>query len=197
MDDRWAVWQAELNRLTPFAQEWREGNTEDFIRSVLNIAAKKREQRDAILALAAEIADLHLNYRQLLAFFDLEAATESWAASACGAADVERVLAAMTEWRGYLVKYGPKFPPDRTGTSTLAAMQECMREAQEAAERIRPCIDILHRAFGSAAGPAPEPEKSAAISAPAAEELTEATRAPEEEPVIAADAPAPGEETCA
>lgn len=150
MDDRWTSWQAEVNRLTPFANEWEEGRVEDFIRNVLNMAAKKREQRDAILALAAEIKDLHVRYKQLLAFFNLERATASWAASACAAADVDRVLAALDEWRGLLMRYGPRFPPPEAETSSFAAMDACMREAQAAADAIRPCLDVLSSALGSA-----------------------------------------------
>lgn len=160
MADMWSVWQSDLERLTPFAEEWREGRVEDFVRNLLNRAAKKRIQRDALLALVGDVSDLHARYKHLLAFFDLERACQSWSAENCGASDVEPVLAALTEWRAQLLKHSANFPPSADETSTLAAMRTYVQEAQAAAATIRPCFTVLDAAL-SGAGNTPAPESQA------------------------------------
>ena len=43
MANRWSVWRAELERISPFSADWNEGEPEDFIRVLEEIAARKRE----------------------------------------------------------------------------------------------------------------------------------------------------------
>lgn len=162
MADLWSAWQSEVERLTPFAEEWNEGRVEDFIRNLLNCAAKKRQQRDRLLELMEEVRGLHARCRRMLAFFDFERACQSWSAENCGAAEVERVLGALAEWRAHLLKHNNSFPLTEDDTRTLAGMQARMQEAQAAAETIRPCFGVLDAALSPAA---PEPVMSAEAGA--------------------------------
>ncbi len=166
MADRWVDWKSELERLTPFAEEWSESRTENFVRTVLNIAVRKREQRAAFLRLYEEIDNLHARYRQVLTFFDLERACASWAASNCETTDVERVIAALTEWRNHIQNFSAKFPPAEDSTRTLSAMQACLGEAQDAASAIDPCFRVLDGLLGGDGAPVAE-EQPAAVAAEA------------------------------
>lgn len=193
---RWTTWKAELESVSAFAEEWREGLVEEFVRGVEEIAARKRNQRQAIEKLSGELMALHATYRQLLAFFDLERASSGWSAANCPAEDVDLVLGVLEEWREHLLNYSGMFPPSDADIRSLAALQDCIREAQCAADVIRGGFGVLDEWLGprdmSAADeqaveqPAPSPE-----SLPAETAATEAAEpvAPEAEHAAAA---APG-----
>jgi hypothetical protein len=155
MADMWSAWQSECERQAPFAEEWKEGRVEDFIRNLLNTAAKKRQQRDALLSLVEEVRNLHVTHQRLLAFFDLERACQLWAAENCSADQVDRVLAALAEWQAQLLRHGAGFPLSEGDTRTFARMQARLIEAQAAVTTIRPCFEVLDAALSSGS---PEPE---------------------------------------
>jgi hypothetical protein len=180
MPDTWSVWQSEVERLSPFADEWKEGRVEDFIRNLLNCASNKRKQRDALLTLMEEVRNLHVAYKRLLAFFDLENACRSWSPENCGADEVERVLAALAEWRGQLLKHSASFPPAETETLTFAGMQARMQEAQAAAATIGPCFEVLDAALSSGRPDAGAEEKT---------ETTAVEETPEPEPAASESEP--------
>lgn len=182
MADMWSAWQSDVERLTPFADEWKEGRVEDFIRHLLNSAAKKRQQRDVLLTLMEEVKNLQVTYKRLLTFFDLEQACRSWSPENCSEAEVERVSAALAEWRAQLLQHSPAFPPPETDTRTFADMQTRMLEAQAAAAMMRPSFAVLDAALSSGA---PERE-SADTPAPSAEPATTLTPTVPEEVVVSA-----------
>ncbi len=168
MTDRWSAWQTELERISPFSAEWNEGQPEDFIRTLEEIVARKRAQRVAVERLGEEIKALRSTYAQALAFFDLERACETWSASNCAGAEVERVLQALAQWRAVLMRYNDAFPPSQDRIQTYAALQECAMEAAAAMANIRPGFGTLSAALSSRNGvvemPAPEPELAVAAA---------------------------------
>jgi hypothetical protein len=161
MADKWSVWQSDLERLGPFAEEWAEGRVEEFIRTLLNSVARKRQQRDALLAMMDEVRALHATYRKSLAFFDLDRACQSWSVENCDASDVERVLLALAEWRTQMQEYGNRFPPPDNATLTLAAVQACVLDAQAAASAILPCFGVLDKALSPGAAQDEETDAAA------------------------------------
>lgn len=186
MSARWQVWQTELERLSPFSEEWNEGLPEEFIRTLSDLLAKKRAQREAVEKLAAEIRTLRATYAQTLAFFDMERVCQSWSADNCPGPDVDRVLQILEQWRGSLVRYEGMFPPVGEKVKTYAALREACLEADEAMAKIRPGFGALHDVLAppiAAAEPAAE-EKAAAAAASAETEPAPAAQPPEAEPGI-------------
>jgi len=183
---RWTAWQSELEALPVFAEEWSDGLPEDFVRNVQGIVVRKRAQREAIQTLAGEVQRVHDTYQQLLAFFDLERACQRWSAANCPDEAVDRVLAALGEWRERLTRYSGKFPPSDAEMRSYAAMQACIREAQSAADLIRAGFGALDaylapRVAGtekSAAEPALEEAAPQADPVPVAESAPAAEAAP-------------------
>lgn len=172
MSVRWQAWQIELERLSPFSEEWNDGLPEEFIRTLESLLARKRAQREAVEMLAGEIRSLRATYAQTLAFFDLERVCQSWSADHCPGAEVERVLQVLEQWRGNLLRYDGLFPPAGDKTKTYASLRECFQEADEAMARIRPGFGALHDVLAppiAAAAPASEQQVPASdLEVPAA-----------------------------
>ena len=177
MSVRWVAWQAELEPLSAFAEEWAEGLAEDFLRNVQNLAARKRAQRDAFQNLGEEVKRVHGSYQQLLAFFDLERACLRWSAANCPDDAVDRVLAVLTEWRDRLLKYRGKFPPSDAEVRSYAALQACIREAQSAADMIRAGFGALDAYLAPRLPEPAEPAAAAEEAAPPADPAPEAIEA--------------------
>lgn len=194
MSVRWQVWQSELERLSPFSEEWNEGLPEEFIRGLEGLLAKKRAQREAVEKLAVELRSLRATYTQTLAFFDLERICQSWSADHCPGAEVERVLQVLEQWRGNLLRYEGVFPPAGDKTRTYASLRECCQEADEAMAKIRPGFGALHDLLAPPLA-APVTEQPAPATAPepqsAAPEAGEPAAAAATLPATAAASAAP------
>lgn len=138
MANRWSVWRAELERISPFSADWNEGEPEDFIRVLEEIAARKRAERDAAEGLAKAIQNLRSTCARALAFFEFERACQTWSAGNCDKAALDGTLQALSEWQGLLLRYNGLFPPPRERIQTYAALHECAMEAAAAMATLRP-----------------------------------------------------------
>lgn len=178
MSVRWSMWQAELERISPFAEEWNAGLAEDFLRGVQELVGRKRAQREAVEKLAEELRYLRTSYTQTLAFFDLERACETWSAANCPGGEVERVIQLLAQWRGNLLRYNGVFPPAEEKVRNYLALHEWCREAESAMTAIRPGFGALNNLLGPQPAEAPElepePEPVAAAAA-----VSEASTEPE------------------
>ncbi|HWQ52433.1 MAG TPA: hypothetical protein VN442_02035 [Bryobacteraceae bacterium] len=173
MSVRWSMWQAELERISPFAEEWNPGLAEDFLRGVQDLVGKKRAQREAVEKLAEELRFLRTSYTQTLAFFDLERACEGWSAANCPGAEVERVIQLLAQWRGNLLRYNGVFPPAEEKVRSYMALHEWCLEAEAAMAAIRPGFGALNNLLAppKAEVPAPEPPAETVVAAPAPTEV--------------------------
>jgi hypothetical protein len=144
MSAKWTEWQSDLERISPFSQEWNEGLAEDFIQSLQGIVTRKRAQRETMVKLGDELGRLRTAFSQTLAFFQLERDCQSWSARNCPEGELDRALDLLGELGADLLRRNGEFPPPEVQIHSYAALQECCLKAANAISEIRPGFQILN-----------------------------------------------------